>query len=132
LNGYRIVHHLAPPGLSEKNERGEWVKSAYGPWVRRAFAVLARLKGLRGGRWDVFGKTDERRMERQLIADYRACVEELLQGLSAERLRQAAEVARIPEEIRGFGHVKERHVKAAREKWQRLMADWRTGRSSQT
>ncbi|MCE2657295.1 MAG: indolepyruvate ferredoxin oxidoreductase family protein [Rubrivivax sp.] len=129
---YRIVHHLAPPGLSEKNERGEWVKSAYGPWVRRAFAVLARLKGLRGGRWDVFGKTDERRMERQLIADYRACVEELLQGLSAERLRQAAEVARIPEEIRGFGHVKERHVKAAREKWQRLMADWRTGRSSQT
>lgn len=70
-------------------------------------------------------------MEHQLIADYRACVEELLQGLSANRLRQAAEVARFPEEIRGFGHVKERHVKASREKWLRLMADWRAGRTGQ-
>jgi indolepyruvate ferredoxin oxidoreductase len=59
--------------------------------------------------------------------DYRACVEELLRGLTAEKLSLAAEIARIPEEIRGYGHVKERHVKAARAKWDGLMARWRSG-----
>jgi len=64
-------------------------------------------------------------MERQLLADYEACIAELLRTLSAERLALAAEIARIPEEIRGYGHVKERHVTAARAKWDGLMARWR-------
>ncbi|MBL8333490.1 MAG: 2-oxoacid:acceptor oxidoreductase family protein, partial [Rubrivivax sp.] len=124
---YKVVHHLAPPLLAKTNAKGELVKQPYGPWMRRAFGVLAGLKGLRGGALDVFGKTAERRMERQLIADYRACIDELLKGLSAERLALAAEIARIPDEIRGYGHVKERHVKAARAKWDGLMARWRSG-----
>jgi indolepyruvate ferredoxin oxidoreductase len=93
--------------------------------MRTAFGVLAKLKGLRGGAFDVFGKTEERRTERQLIVDYRACIEELLKGLNAGNLALAAEIARIPEEIRGYGHVKERHLKAARAKWAGLMAQWR-------
>ena len=84
-----------------------------------------RVEGLRGSAWDVFGKTEERRMERALIVEYRACIEELLKGLTKERLGLAAEIARIPEEIRGYGHVKERHVKAARGKWDALMQRWR-------
>ncbi|HMZ85354.1 MAG TPA: hypothetical protein PK343_01450, partial [Giesbergeria sp.] len=71
------------------------------------------------------GKTEERRMERALIVEYRACIEELLAGLTPERLALAAEIARIPEDIRGYGHVKERHLKAARAKWDGLMAQWR-------
>jgi indolepyruvate ferredoxin oxidoreductase len=83
------------------------------------------MKGLRGTALDLFGKTEERRMERQLLADYEACIAELLKGLSADKLPLAAEIARMPEEIRGYGHVKERHVKAARAKWDGLMAKWR-------
>jgi indolepyruvate ferredoxin oxidoreductase len=125
---YKIVHHLAPPLTAKKNSKGELVKQPFGPWMRKAFGVLAGLKGLRGGALDVFGKTEERKMERQLIVDYKACIDELLRGLSADKLAQAAEIARIPEDIRGYGHVKERHVKAARAKWDGLMAAWRQGR----
>jgi indolepyruvate ferredoxin oxidoreductase len=124
---YKIVHHLAPPLTAKKNAKGELVKERFGPWVRTAFGWLAKMKGLRGGALDVFGKTEERQMERRLIADYRATVEELLRGLTAEKLPLAAEIARIPEDIRGYGHVKERHVKAARTKWDQLLAKWRAG-----
>ncbi len=122
---YKIVHHLAPPLLAKKNEKGELVKQQMGGWVRPAFSVLAKLKGLRGTALDIFGYTAERRMERQLIQDYRASIEQLLaKGLTADRLALAADIARIPEEIRGYGHVKERHVKAARAKWDGLMKQW--------
>ncbi len=123
---YKIVHHLAPPLTAKKNERGELIKQPFGPWMRSGFAWLARMKGLRGGAFDVFGKTEERRMERQLIVDYKASIDELLRGLkAADRLPLAAEIARVPEDIRGYGHVKERNVKAARVKWDTLMARWR-------
>jgi indolepyruvate ferredoxin oxidoreductase len=122
---YRLVHHLAPPAIAKKNERGELVKRPFGPWVRSAFSVLARLKGLRGTAFDPFGRSAERRGERALIGEYRACIEELLASLDATKLTQAIEIASIPEEIRGYGHVKDRHLAAARTKWQRLMAQWR-------
>jgi indolepyruvate ferredoxin oxidoreductase len=123
---YRIVHHLAPPGIAKKNAKGELQKQTFGPWVRSAFGLLRNLKGLRGGALDIFGKSEERAMERQLITDYRASIDELLRTLSAKNLAQAAEIARIPEEIRGFGHVKERHAKAARAKWDALLVQWRS------
>jgi len=122
---YKIVHHLAPPLMAQRNDKGELVKQSFGPWMRRALGVLVGLKGLRGGALDIFGKTEERRLERALIVEYRACIEELLAGLTPERLALAAEIARIPEDIRGYGHVKERHLKAARAKWDGLMAQWR-------
>jgi indolepyruvate ferredoxin oxidoreductase len=95
--------------------------------MRHAFSVLARLKGLRGTALDPFGRTEERRTERALIGQYRACIEELLAGLDAAKLAQAVEIARIPEEIRGYGHVKARHLEPARRKWDALMAAWRQG-----
>jgi indolepyruvate ferredoxin oxidoreductase len=93
--------------------------------MRSAFGLLARMKGLRGGALDPFGRSQERREERALIGEYRATIDELLTGLSAERLALATEIARLPEDIRGYGHVKERHLKAARVKWAALMARWR-------
>jgi len=127
---YKLVHHLAPPLTAKKNDRGELVKQPFGPWMRSAFGVLAKLKGLRGTAFDVFGKTEERRMERALIAEYRACIDELLATLTADNLALAVEIARIPEEIRGYGHVKERHLAKARPQWAALMAQWRSGKSA--
>jgi len=124
---YRVVHHLAPPLTAKKNERGELVKKAYGPWMHKAFGVLAKMKGLRGTAFDPFGRTEERRTERALIREYRAAIDELLAGLTAENLPLAVEIARIPEQIRGYGHVKARHLETARTQWDGLMARWRQG-----
>ena len=123
---YKIVHHLAPPLLAKKNDKGELIKQQMGGWIRPAFGLLAKLKGLRGTAFDIFGRTEERKTERALIQQYRASIDEILaKGLTAERLPLAAEIARIPEEIRGYGHVKHRHLVAARAKWDGLMAQWR-------
>ena len=124
---FKLVHHLAPPLLARRNDKGELVKQPFGPWVRSAFGLLARLKGLRGGALDVFGKSEERRTERALITEYQACIDELLQSLNAGNRALAAEIARIPEEIRGYGHVKQRHIQAVRPKWDKLMQRWRAG-----
>jgi indolepyruvate ferredoxin oxidoreductase len=124
---YKLVHHLAPPILNKTNAQGQPVKQAFGPWMRSALAVLAKFKGLRGSALDIFGRTEERRTERALIVEYRACIDELLRGLNAGNLAAAVEIARLPEDIRGYGHVKARHLAAVRPKWQRLMAQWRAG-----
>ncbi|CAG1018669.1 hypothetical protein BURC_03474 [Burkholderiaceae bacterium] len=124
---YTLNFHMAPPLIAKKNEKGELVKQPFGPWMLKAFGVLAKLKGLRGTAFDIFGRTEERKMERALIGEYRECVEELLRGLEASNHALAVDIARIPEEIRGYGHVKERHLAAARPKWQTLMAQWRSG-----
>ncbi|MFZ2986941.1 indolepyruvate ferredoxin oxidoreductase family protein [Ideonella sp.] len=124
---FKLVHHLAPPLFAKKNADGQPVKQAYGRWVRSGFALLARLKGLRGTPLDVFGYTAERREERALIGEYRQAIDEVLRSLSAERLPLAIEIARLPEDIRGYGHVKARHLQAARQKWAGLMANWRQG-----
>jgi indolepyruvate ferredoxin oxidoreductase len=87
-----------------------------------AFKLLARLKGLRGGRFDVFGYTAERRMERALIGEYRAMIDKLLPALSAENYATAVELASLPEQIRGFGHVKEKAVAGFRAKQAELLA----------
>ena len=124
---YTLHYHLAPPLLAKQNDKGELIKRPFGPWMLKAFGVLAKLKGLRGGALDVFGRTEERRMERALIGEYRSSIEELLRGLTAASLPLAVEIARIPEDIRGYGHVKLRHLNAARPKWAALMARWRAG-----
>jgi indolepyruvate ferredoxin oxidoreductase len=121
----KIVHHLAPPAIAKKNAQGELIKQPFGPWMRTAFTWLAKMKGLRGSAFDPFGRTDERKTERALIGEYRAAIDEVLATLSADKLPLAVEIARIPEEIRGYGHVKDRHLAAARAKWARLTARWR-------
>ena len=127
---YRLSYHLAPPLLAKRDTKGQLIKQAFGPWMLTAFRLLAKLKGLRGTALDVFGRTEERKTERALIGEYRSSIEELLPQLSAERMEQAVAIARIPEEIRGYGHVKERHLAAARTKWQQLQDSWRTGNAA--
>jgi indolepyruvate ferredoxin oxidoreductase len=121
---YKLVHHLAPPLSAAKDAQGHLVKKSYQPWIRSAFGVLAKLKGLRGTSLDLFGRTAERQTERALIVEYRDCIAQLLPQLTADKLELAVQIARIPEDIRGYGHVKERHLAAARSKWQGLMQQW--------
>ena len=122
---FQLRFHLAPPLFARKDEHGRLIKKEYGPWMLKAFGVLARLKFLRGGRLDVFGRTEERRMERRLITDYCATVELLLQGLQDDRLALAVEIASIPEHIRGYGHIKEAHCEQAKAREAALLAQWR-------
>jgi indolepyruvate ferredoxin oxidoreductase len=121
----RLVHHLAPPILGRTDAQGRAIKQAFGPWMHRALPWLAKLKFLRGTAFDPFGRTEERSTERALIHEYRATIEELLARLSAERLGAAVEIARLPQDIRGYGHVKADHLAKARAKWAGLMTAWR-------
>ncbi|MDQ7747049.1 indolepyruvate ferredoxin oxidoreductase family protein [Hydrogenophaga pseudoflava] len=122
---YRLQLHLAPPLFAKTNDKGELIKQTYGPWMLKAMAVLARFKGLRGTALDVFGRTEERRTERELIMRYRADIEGLLAGLNADSHALALEVARLPEQIRGYGHVKARHLSAVQTRREQLLAQWR-------
>ena len=122
--GYRLGYHLAPPLVAQSNERGELQKQAYGPHMRTVFNWLAPLKRLRGTAWDVFGYTEERRTERQLIADYQTLLATLVGRLTSDTHAQALELARLPEGIKGFGHVKARNLQLVRQRWQTLLAEW--------
>ena len=119
---FKLRYHLAPPLLAKKNAKGELQKQSFGPGMGLAFRLLARLKGLRGTAFDPFGYTEERRGERALIQEYRDCIAELLPQLTPARHATAVQLARIPEQIRGYGHVRARHLAAARIQWDALRA----------
>ncbi|HRO28471.1 MAG TPA: indolepyruvate ferredoxin oxidoreductase family protein, partial [Luteimonas sp.] len=121
---YKLRFHLAPPLLAKRNDKGELVKREYGPWMLKAFGLLAKLRFLRGGTFDVFGRTEERRMERALIDDYERTIGGLLDRLDGGNVDLAAEIAGIPEHIRGYGHVKEAHLHAAKAREMELLKEW--------
>jgi indolepyruvate ferredoxin oxidoreductase len=116
---------LAPPILAPKDADGRPKKIAFGGWMLdAAFPTLARLKVLRGTRLDLFGYTAERKMERQLLADYEAGVAKLLAGLTPERLATAVKIAAVPQQIRGYGHIKDASVGPAKAEETRLWKEW--------
>ena len=124
---YQLRFHLAPPLLASRNDQGELVKKPYGAWMMKAFGVLAKFKGLRGTALDIFGYSEERRNERASISAYQETVSGLLATLSKDNIETAIAIASVPEEIRGYGHVKERHLAAARAHEQQLLAQYRAG-----
>ncbi|MCA8931710.1 MAG: indolepyruvate ferredoxin oxidoreductase family protein, partial [Rhodospirillaceae bacterium] len=124
----KLKVHLAPPLFAERDpDTGQLKKRAYGAWVLRAMALLARAKRLRGTRWDPFGRSEERRAERQLIESYMATVDELIAGLGPDSHALAVEIARVPEQIRGYGHVKAAAISAAKAREAELLARFRAG-----
>jgi indolepyruvate ferredoxin oxidoreductase len=123
---FRLRFHLAPPLLSRPDPvTGEARKMTFGPWMMRAFRVLAAIRGLRGTAVDIFGYTAERKTERRLIADYEALLEEIAATLGAHNHAIAIELAAIPENIRGYGHVKARHLAAAKAEEAALLEAYR-------
>jgi indolepyruvate ferredoxin oxidoreductase len=122
---YKLMFHLAPPLFAKRDEHGHLVKQTFGAWMLPAFRVLAKMKRLRGTSLDVFGKTAERRTERRMIADYLALVDEFCSTLDEDRFDTALQLAKLPDEIRGFGHVKERNMAAVAKKRERLIERYR-------
>lgn len=124
---YRIKYHLAPPLIAKRDAHGHLIKQQFGRWVGFAFQLIKRFRFLRGTMLDPFGYTDERKTERALIKDYRDNIAALFASLTADNLPQVIEIASIPEHIRGYGHVKERHLRNAKEKEARLLEELRLG-----
>jgi indolepyruvate ferredoxin oxidoreductase len=124
----RFEFHLAPPLLAKVDkETGQPKKMSFGPGMMKAFGVLKRLKFLRGTPFDPFGYTQERRTERRLISDYEKLLSEIAEKLTPDNLAHAVGLAAIPEKIRGFGHVKARHLKAAKADEAALLEQFRAG-----
>ena len=121
---FSIRYHLAPPLLSRRDPHtGLPRKSSYGPWMGGVMKVVAGMKRLRGGRLDIFGWTAERRAERQLRDQYIADVEMISATLAQESLATAIALVEIPEQIRGFGYVKEEAMTAAASERERLLGE---------
>ena len=111
----RLEFHLAPPLLARRDAvTGEPKKMTFGSWLLGVFRVLAKFKVLRGTPLDPFGYTAERRTERRLISEYFDLLGEIIEHLTPDNHHVAVELAAIPEKIRGFGHVKQRHIAAAK------------------
>jgi indolepyruvate ferredoxin oxidoreductase len=119
---FKVHYHLAPPLWSKRNSQGELVKRKFGPIMLTGFKVLAKLKGLRGTKLDYFGKTEERQTERALIREYMQHLDRVLTSLNSDTHSHAVKVAQVPENIKGYGHVKERNIRAARTLWASLSA----------
>ncbi len=118
----RLEFHMAPPILGRKSVDGKARKSTFGPWLMKGFTILSALRGLRGTVLDVFGYTAERRMERQLLAQYEQDVEVIRASLAPGRIDAAAALASVPALIRGYGHVKHANAQKAASERQRLLA----------
>jgi indolepyruvate ferredoxin oxidoreductase len=119
---FKLRFHLAIPALSWPDPvTGEPKKRSYGPWLMFAFQLLAPFKFLRGTRADLFGYGAERRLERSLIAEYEATLDTILPALRPDTIGLAAEIARLPEDIRGYGPVKKKTSAAARQRQDELM-----------
>ena len=103
---YKLQFHLAPPLLSKVGADGFPVKRVFSAWVQSAFKVLARLKGLRGTRWDIFGYSAERRAERSLAHEFISQLDTVLPHISKDNVSIAIELFKLVDDIRGFGHVK--------------------------
>jgi len=122
---FRLRFHLALPFLSQPDPlTGEPTKRRYGAWMMHALRLLAPLKVLRGTPLDLFGYSEERRMERALPARYEASIDTLLATLTADKLERASEIARVPEAIRGYGPLKLRSMAAAHQRETQLLASW--------
>jgi indolepyruvate ferredoxin oxidoreductase len=123
---YKLRFHLAPPLLSSRDPKtGHLRKMEFGPWMLPMFRLLARLKGLRNTAFDPFGYTAERKTERALIGQYESLIDEVLGGLTAANHALAVKLASIPDDIRGYGHVKDAHLEKAKRKEADLLAQWR-------
>ena len=123
-----LKFHLAPPLFARKDKvTGVAKKMTFGPWMLPAFRLLARFKSLRGTAFDIFGYSEERRTERRLVVEYEALLDEIVARLTPENHALAVGLANIPEKIRGFGHVKARHLVAAKADEAALLDQFRSG-----
>ena len=120
-----MAFHLAPPALGGVDpDTGRYPKKVFGSWMLPVFRVLAKLKVLRGTALDPFGYSAHRKLERALIREYRETIEGLLTDLTAGNYALAVEIASLPEQIRGYGSVKEQHLARAQRRREQLLSEF--------
>jgi indolepyruvate ferredoxin oxidoreductase len=124
---YKLVFNLAPPLLSQSGGAGRPAKRAFGPWIIPVFRALAKLRFLRASALDPFKYSAERRLDRELIANYEENVNKVLSAMAATPpnalfYTTAAALLALPEDIRGYGPVRARHVEKARQREAQLHA----------
>ena len=120
---YKIKYHLSPPIFAKKDPHtGRPRKYEIGGWITPVFKLMAKMKALRGTAFDIFGYTDERKMERGLIKTYEKTIDSLILGLSHNNHKLAVEIASLPETIRGYGYIKEKSVDEATTNLNMLLA----------
>jgi indolepyruvate ferredoxin oxidoreductase len=124
---FRMSFHLAPPLLSKPGPDGRPAKKQFGEGMVKWFRLLARMKRLRGTPFDIFGRTEERRMERALIRQYEADMAEWLKQATPERMDALVALAELPLQIRGFGPVKHGNAAKAEKRREELLAVLRDG-----
>lgn len=128
---YKIHYHLAPPLVSRKDKvTGHLKKREYGPSMHKRFKMLAKLKTLRGTPADIFGYTAERRAERALIREYETLINSVVQELTASNHSAAVALLSLPDQIRGYGHVKLAAIENYRAELAQLKTSWPTGIST--
>jgi indolepyruvate ferredoxin oxidoreductase len=128
FKGGKLRFWLAAPIIAKKDSHGHLQKKHFGAWMMTGFKVLAKFKGLRGTRLDLFGYTEERKMERALRDTYLENLGRLASELTGANHALAVEIAKLPDEIRGFGHVKEAAAAKAKLKEADLWAGWPSGK----
>ena len=124
---YRLNFHVTLPWSRGAKPGDEPKKIRVGPWLMPAMKLLTGFKFLRGTPFDPFGRSAERRQERQLVADYEATMALILEKLDRSRMATAIALASVPESIRGYGPIKNRSIVQARAKHQELMASFCSG-----
>ena len=121
----KLKFHVAPPLFAPKDPNtGKLKKITIGSWILPVLKGLSTLKFLRGTILDPVGKTKERKMERFLISQYKEDINKILKEVNSKNISLAVEIASIPEMIRGYGHVKEEHMKKASIKREQLIGSW--------
>ncbi len=123
---YRLIFHLAPPLLAKRDRNGHLVKKSFGAWVQIAFRILAKLRAVRGSSLDIFGYSQERKAERRLIEEYFELIDEMSGTLNRNNIGIACELAGLPDQIRGFGHVKEGNMTKVQTQRKNLLEKYRS------
>lgn len=118
----KLNFHLAPPLFSKTDKvTGRPVKKTYGPSMMGWFGFLKRFKGLRGTPFDPFGYSMDRRTERQLIKDYEKTVRAVLRIVTRKTEKTGVAIVNLPDQIRGYGPVKQASIEEAVRKSKELM-----------
>ena len=121
---YQLVFHLAPPLLAKRDTTGRLQKKEYGSWMLKAMTVLARLRFLRGSVLDIFGYSAERKADREVLAQYRSMIDTLLNDLTTDRLTLATDIANLPDQLRGYGHIREQSLQEYESHRLQLLDRW--------
>jgi indolepyruvate ferredoxin oxidoreductase len=127
---WKVSLNLAPPIIAKRDpDTGHLLKREFGPWLLKLFSVLPHFRFLRGTALDPFGRTEERKRERTLITDYEALLQEILGRLDHENHRLAVALADLPDQIRGYGHVKDASIEKAKAREAELLVAFRSARA---